>query len=248
MLFRSVQLVLFQKWHIVGGLVVIIAVVATLLSKRVNARFRNMRLYVGGLSAMLFFYSTIVYYLTPTYLMSSRYFYAVSAVEILLVSVCVCALVCTFATDERIGKKRKIFVNAGVAVVCLVVDVYILAFGYGINYYTNATVYDSQRECLEEYSDIPWVLCGDENWEITANFMDYIIPGKLMRITENTPYGIENELEKADKFMIVARTDEGNTQGDMALYYYIGTTGRFAKSELVMERNGLSYFLAYPEE
>ena len=83
---------------------------------------------------------------------------------------------------------------------------------------------------------------------MTANFMDYIIPEKLMRITENTPYGIEKELEKADKFMIVARTDEGNTQGDMALYYYIGTTGRFAKSELVMERNGLSYFLAYPEE
>ena len=246
--FESVQLILFQKWHIVGGLAVIIVVVATLLSKRVNARFRNMRLYVGGLSVTLFLYSTIVYYLTPTYLMSSRYFYAVSAVEILLVSVSVCALVCTFATDERIGKKRKILVNAGVAVACLVMDACILAFGYGIDYYTNVKTYDTQSECLEEYSDIPWVLCGDENWEMTANFMDYIIPDKLMRITENTPYGIENELEKADKFMIVARTNEGNTQGDMALYYYIGTTGRFAKSELVMERNGLSYFLAYPAE
>lgn len=108
-------------------------------------------------------------------------------------------------------------------------DIGILAFGYGIDYYADAAAYDTQRECLEEYSDIPWVLCGDENWEMTANFMDYIIPEKLMRITENTPYGIEKELEKADKFMIVARTNEGNTQGDMALYYYIGTTGRFAK-------------------
>ncbi len=245
---ESVQLIIFQKWHIVGGLAVIIVVVIALVSERVNASFRNMRLYVGGLSAMLFFYSTIVYYLTPTYLMSSRYFYAASAVEILLVAVCICALVCTFVTDERLGKKRKIFVNAGTAVVCIAMDIGILAFGYGIDYYADAAAYDTQRECLEEYSDIPWVLCGDENWEMTANFMDYIIPEKLMRITENTPYGIEKELEKADKFMIVARTNEGNTQGDMALYYYIGTTGRFAKSELVMERNGLSYFLAYPEE
>lgn len=245
---ESVQLIIFQKWHIVGGLAVIIVVVIALVSERVNASFRNMRLYVGGLSAMLFFYSTIVYYLTPTYLMSSRYFYAASAVEILLVAVCICALVCTFVTDERLGKKRKIFVNAGTAVVCIAMDIGILAFGYGIDYYADAAAYDTQRECLEEYSDIPWVLCGDENWEMTSNFMDYIIPEKLMRITENTPYGIEKELEKADKFMIVARTNEGNTQGDMALYYYIGTTGRFAKSELVMERNGLSYFLAYPEE
>ena len=87
---------------------------------------------------MLFFYSTIVYYLTPTYLMSSRYFYAASAVEILLVAVCICALVCTFVTDERLGKKRKIFVNAGTAVVCIAMDIGILAFGCGIDYEADA--------------------------------------------------------------------------------------------------------------
>ena len=73
------------------------------------------RRHYNGVDYDTYSYSTIVYYLTPTYLMSSRYFYAVSAVEILLVSVCVCALVCTFAADERIGKKRwQEFINKSI--------------------------------------------------------------------------------------------------------------------------------------
>ena len=92
------------------------------------------------------------------------------------------------------------------------------------------------------------MLCGDENWQLTANFFDYAIPEKIMRITDASEYREEPLLENADCFLVAARTNDENSGGDAALYYYIGCTGRFVRSELLMERNGMSYYVAYPDK
>ncbi len=284
-----VQLILFQKWYIVCAVMALILLVVTLVSRKVSERYKGIRLYVGTLFAMAFFYSAIVYYLTPSYLMSGRYFYAAAALELLVLAVCVCALVQTYLPEANViegikvsdgknaiqpvgdvsqkksiglsgnvvtgnveksskvvvGKKSIRLARGVVAVCCIMLDAFILAFGYGMDYYTDTSEYDSQKEILEQYADVPWILCGDENWELTANFFDYTIPKKLVRITQNTSYATDVELENEEKFLIVVRTDEDNSEKDIALYYYIGATGNFARSELIMERNGMSYFLAY---
>lgn len=240
----TVQLVLFQRWYIAGAVIALGIVVFTLLSKKTAQIFPEIRLYVGTLAIVVFLYAAVVYQLTPSYLMSGRYFYAAVCLELMLLAVCVSALVRTYAPAGAMGK----VVKSAAAAVCVAMDVIILVFGYGIDYYTDASEYDRQTEVLKEYAEIPWVICGDENWQLTANFFDYAIPEKIMRITDESEYREEPLLENADRFLVVARTNEENSGGDTALYYYIGCTGRFVRSELLMERNGLSYYVAYPEK
>ena len=216
----------------------------TLISKKAAQIFPEIRLYVGTLAIVVFLYAVVVYQLTPSYLMSGRYFYAAVCLELMLLAVCVSVLVRAYAPDKTMGKVAK----SVAAVVCVAVDIIILVFGYGIDYYTDASEYDKQTEVLEEYANIPWVLCGDENWQLTANFFDYAIPEKIMRITDESEYREEPLLENADSFLVAARTNDENSGGDAALYYYIGCTGRFVRSELLMERNGMSYYVAYPDK
>lgn len=240
----TVQLVLFQRWYIAGAVIALCIVAFTLLSKKAAQIFPEIRLYVGTLAIVVFLYAVVVYQLTPSYLMSGRYFYAAVCLELMLLAVCVSVLVRAYAPDKTMGKVAK----SVAAVVCVAVDIIILVFGYGIDYYTDASEYDKQTEVLEEYANIPWVLCGDENWQLTANFFDYAIPEKIMRITDESEYREEPLLENADSFLVAARTNDENSGGDAALYYYIGCTGRFVRSELLMERNGVSYYVAYPDK
>ena len=240
----TVQLVLFQRWYIAGAVIALCIVAFTLISKKAAQIFPEIRLYVGTLAIVVFLYAVVVYQLTPSYLMSGRYFYAAVCLELMLLAVCVSVLVRAYAPDKTMGKVAK----SVAAVVCVAVDIIILVFGYGIDYYTDASEYDKQTEVLEEYANIPWVLCGDENWQLTANFFDYAIPEKIMRITDASEYREEPLLENADCFLVAARTNDENSGGDAALYYYIGCTGRFVRSELLMERNGVSYYVAYPDK
>lgn len=241
----TVQLVIFQQWYIVGGIMALLIVAVTLMSRKVSLMYSGIRLYVGTLLAVVFCYAAIVYYLTPSHLMSGRYFYAAAVLELLLIAVCVCTLLQVYVT-KAIGIKLSRVLRPATAAVLVVLELAMLTFGYGIDYYTDSKEYDCQREILEQYADIPWILCGGESWQMTANFLDYLIPEKIMRVTTDTPYESEPELESADAFLLIAEGGEDNSLKDTGLYYYIGSTGRFAESEFLMERNGLSYFIAYP--
>ena len=102
---------------------------------------------------------------------------------------------------------------------------------------------------LEQYADIPWILCGDENWQMSANYYDYTIPNIIMRITDNSECRKDEVLENAERFLVIAPADENDWGVDTALYYYIGCTGRFVDgSEVLMKRNGLTYYIAYAEK
>ena len=241
-----VQLSLFQRWYIAGGILSALVVLAALFSKKVSALHENIKLYIGTIAVALTSYAGAVCYLTPSYLISTRYFYAAAALELLLLAVCVNALLQAYTAHAgRAGGNIK----SAAAVFCIAADVFILVLGYGIDYYTDADEYDGQRAVLEQYSGIPWLICGDENWRITANFFDYTIPEQLMRVTKDSAYRNEPILENTDSFIIVAYEDgDDQLEGDTGLYYYIGCTEKFAASRLLMERNGLSYYLAYPVE
>lgn len=237
----TVQLPVFQNWYVAGAVFVIVITALTLLLKRVSKVDENIKFFIASLAAVVWMYGSVVYYLTPSYLLSGRYFYAASALEYLMVVICVLALLKTYAPDGVMGKiLQTVAVLGGI-----MVNVVILVSGSGIDYYVNAEEYDKQRAVLEEYADYPWIICGNENWQVSSNYFDYVIPEKIMRITSNVPYGKDLELESKDGFIIVAE-DGQYDQSDLALYYYIGCTGRFAKSELLMKRNNLAYYFAYP--
>lgn len=241
----TVQLVIFQKWYAAGMVFTVIVVLAALLSKRAAERCPGIRLYVGTLALGVYLYAAIVYYLTPSYLMSGRYFYAAAALELLLIAVCVCALVQTYMSEYKAGKIGMAVLGAGF----MALDILIFVFGYGIDYYPDADEYDSQKKVLEQYADIPWILCGDENWQMSANYYDYTIPNIIMRITDNSECRKDEVLENAERFLVIAPTDENDWGVDTALYYYIGCTGRFVGgSEVLMKRNGLTYYIAYAEK
>lgn len=241
----TVQLVIFQKLYIVGGVAALLIVGATLASRRVSERYKDMKLYVGTLFIVVFFYASIVYYLTPSHLMSGRYFYAAAGLELLLLSVCVCTLVQAYL-PEMVNSRTGTAVMCAIAILFVGLDIAVYISGYGIDYYTDAAEYDEQRELLEQYADIPWILCGEESWQMSAGFFDYMIPERLIRVTNKTQYRSEPELEAADKFLIIAQGDEENSDKDTGLYYYIGCTGGFAKSEFLMKRNEMVYYIAYP--
>ncbi len=239
----TVQLPIFQNWYIFGSIFVIALTAWTLLSKRVSRTDEDIKLFIASLAGVVWMYGSIVYYLTPDYLLSGRYFYAASALEYLLIVVCACTLIRAYVPDGVSARAVQAFAVVG----GIAINIFIFFSGDGIDYYTDAQEYDKQRAVLEQYADYPWIICGDETWKISANYFDYIIPEKLMRITEDSPYRQEAELEQKDGFIIVAEDGE-NSQSDLGLYYYIGCTGRFAKSELLFVRNNLAYYFAYPVE
>ena len=142
--------------------------------------------------------------------------------------------------------KHTYVVRYVLVMVCMIINVFVFITGSGIDYYGNAKEYDTQRELLESYKDIPWIVCGGENWITATNFFDYIIPSKIMVINENTAYKEDEIMDNAEAFLLIA-DDRQQKISDSGLYYYIGCTGNFAKSEFLFERNGLSYYIATPE-
>ena len=240
----TVQINLFHKWYIAAMIAAVILLALFFAGRRVKNIHRHIKLYVGTLAVVYVFYVAIVYQLTPDYKLSSRYFYAAGMLELLITAICVCALLKTYLNDRKAVKR---IASTAVFALCMASELLILRFGYGIDYYGDAGMDDEQRAILEQYEGIPWIICGEETWMIAANFFDYTIPERIMMITDNTPYRSEPVLEEADSFLIIAHEDgDDRIEGDLALYYYIGCTGNFVKSELLMERNGLCYYLAFP--
>lgn len=237
----TVQLPIFQNFYIIGCVFFILVIVIALATPKVALVDKDIKFYIISLAAVVWVYGSVVYYLTPQYLMSGRYFYVAGALEILTIVVCICALCRAYVPEGIIGK----MVYVGATLFGIGINIILAILGNGIDYYVDASTYDEQRTVLEQYADYPWIICGNENWQVSSNYFDFIIPDKIMRITQDVDYREDPVFEEKEGFIIVAEDGEYD-QSDTALYYYIGCTGRFAQSKLLMRRNNLAYYIAYP--
>jgi hypothetical protein len=100
----------------------------TLLSKRVSRIDEDIKLFIASLAGVVWMYGSIVYYLTPDYLLSGRYFYAASALEYLLIVVCACTLIRAYSPD---GVSARV-VQALTVVGGIAVNIFIFFSGDGI--------------------------------------------------------------------------------------------------------------------
>lgn len=234
-----VQLSLFQKWNVIGAIFAAIVVIAFFANKKIRTEYDTLYVFNAMLVGAFLIYVGVVYKITPKYLLSTRYFYVASMMEVTAISVSVVGLCKAFG-----GKTAKLVGSFAVAI-ALIADMCILIFGNGIDYFGNGKEQDAQFEVLKEYAHIPWIVVGPEGWRIDMNFFDYTIPNRLCMITEESEYMKDEVLDNLDEFLIIAY-DGDEKMSDKALYYYIGSTGKFAGSSLLMERNGLSYYVAKP--
>lgn len=233
---KLLQITLFQNAYIAGGIVVLLVLVLFGVLTRGKDEYIYHRHLVVQLLAATILYSVVVGTVTPDYLTSTRYFYPAAMLEILTAIICGGVLLKLYAPA---------IVRAAAVAAVVVLEVVLLVFGTGIDYYGNAKEYDEQLAILKEYADVPWIISGGETWQITANMFDYCLPEQLLVINEASEYREEPILEEAEGFIIIAN-DEQELVSDGALYYYIGCTGAFVSDELLFVRNGLSIYYATP--
>ena len=235
--FKMVQGSLFQRYYIFGTVAFVILCVSFFAIKKVREKNKAFKWFVISLIGVLILYSGITYKITPEYLISTRYFYVVDVIELTII-----ALIIVAFTSDFINKKALKLVVAGVL---FIFNTVVFFSGLGIDYYADAKEYDSGYETLKEYSELPWVICGPETWQIDTNFFDYMIPERLMMISDEIECADEALFEGIDEFIIVGNGSRSSNNSDDALYYYIGSTGKFAGSTFILERYGLSYYIAH---
>lgn len=237
--FRILQVAIFQKAYVFGMFFIVVLSVAYFASSLIHIKRGKERKLVMKLLTAAFIYAVLVRILTPDYLTSGRYYYPAQMLEIISIIIMIYSLIA-----EYISRYKDIaFI---VACIILIVGDYIgYRYGYGIDYYGDAVVYDEQMEILQKYSDGLWIMTDNHVYEFDAMMAFWCIPEYLVVLDQNTDESVKysngNEFEGVDETIIVSiehMTDYGMTDNsDAGLYYIIGSTGRFATDELLF-RNG----------
>ena len=181
-------------------------------------------------------YAGIVRYISP--LNSTRYYYPVDMLEILVVILCVFSIM-------TLLQKHIAYISA--QVVLLAGSIILTVNGFGIDYYGSGRTYDEQLAVLEQYGKIPYIIIGGESIEISGSLSDFLLASNIIRITENFQANGQEVLGDVNQFIIVSpgEADGSSDSADCGLYYYIVSTGRFAQRQFLFRRNGINYYLGY---
>ncbi len=231
------QVSIFQRGSAIGAIVVIVLIVAFFAIKKITDKHPSLKGMVSRCISAMVMYAIVVYIVTPEYLKSTRYFYAADFLEILVIIITVLAI------SELLSIKT---LRPVLPLACVVMNAVIYFTGYGIDYYGDSQTQDEQREVLEQYAELPWIVCGGESWIVTTNLFDFMIPEYVMIIDEQCQYGEDEILSNADKILTIGY-DVDMDISHQALYYYIGSTGNFITQEPLFRRNYLDYYIATPE-
>lgn len=237
--FRIMQVSVFQRAYVFGMIFVVGLSVAFFISPAVREHRKNIRNLVMKTLAGAFAYAVLVRILTPDYLTSGRYYYPAQMLEITAILLMLYSL-----TAEYVAKGREL-VFAGLCVLFIVGDFAGYRYGYGIDYYGDAAVYDEEMAALEEYADGLWVLTENNSYQLDAMLPFWCIPEYLVVLDDSVPeeYKMLNQLDGVDSTIIVSQeylTDEGfKDNSDRGMYYLIGSTGRFAMDELLFQNGGV---------
>lgn len=243
---RILQVSVFQKAYVVCGIAVMIFFLFFVLNGRIRKEKKEKWELVCKLLSASFLYAMLVRMLTPEYLTSGRYYYCAEMLEILAILICVYTLI------EVYVKRYVTGISVCMVLLLLIANEFAFYYGYGIDYYTDAIEYDSQKDKLMEYEDAVWIVAEPESFFTHANIWDMCIPNYVLFIDEKSEYKEEYaklpEFSEADKLIVITRqytTDDGYIDFlDRGLYYFIGTSKRFVNAELMFERNGLTYYAA----
>lgn len=237
--FRIMQVSVFQRAYVFGMIFVVGLSVAFFISPAVREHRKNIRNLVMKALAGAFAYAVLVRILTPDYLTSGRYYYPAQMLEITAILLMLYSLTAEYAV------KGRELVFAGLCVLFIVGDFAGYKYGYGIDYYGDAAVYDEEMAALEEYSTGLWVLTENNSYQLDAMLPFWCIPEYLVVLddSEQGEYEALNQLDGVDRTIIVSQeylTDEGfKDNSDRGMYYLIGSTGRFATDELLFQNGGV---------
>lgn len=237
--FRIMQVSVFQRAYVFGMIFVVGLSVTFFVSPAVREHRKNIRNLVMKALAGAFAYAVLVRILTPDYLTSGRYYYPAQMLEITAILLMLYSL-----AAEYVVKGREL-VFAGLCVLFIVGDFAGYRYGYGIDYFGDAAVYDEEMAALAEYADGLWVLTENNSYQLDAMLPFWCIPEYLVVLDDSVPeeYRMLNQLDGVDSTIIVSQeylTDEGfKDNSDRGVYYLIGSTGRFATDELLFQEGGV---------
>lgn len=232
------QMSVFQWGYKIAEWAVPILIAVFLAVPGIKKQYPKLKELVVKMTVTAVMYAGIVRYISPVN--STRYYYPVDMLEILMVVMCVYSLASLF---------QKQIINIVAEVILLVGSILISVNGFGIDYYGSGKEYDEQLATLEAYGQIPYIIVGGEVIEVSGALSDFLTASNIIRITDNYYANGAEVLDNADKFIIVTRGNEdGSSESvDSGLYYYIASTGRFAGRDFLFRRNGLNYYLGHYE-
>ena len=230
------QMSVFQWGYKVAEWAVPILIIVFLVIPKINKQYPGLKELVIKLTVTAVMYAGIVRYISP--LNSTRYYYPVDMLEILVVILCVFSIM-------TLLQKHIAYISA--QVVLLAGSIILTVNGFGIDYYGSGRTYDEQLAVLEQYGKIPYIIIGGESIEISGSLSDFLLASNIIRITENFQANGQEVLGDVNQFIIVSpgEADGSSDSADCGLYYYIVSTGRFAQRQFLFRRNGINYYLGY---
>ena len=228
------QMSVFQWGYKAAEWIVPILIVVFLAVPGIKKQYPTLKELVVKMAVTAVMYAGIVRYISPVN--STRYYYPVDMLEILVVVMCVYSFAALF--------KRQL-VNIAAEVVMIAGSIAISMNGFGIDYYGSGSLYDEQLAVLEEYGRIPYIIVGGEIIEVSGSLSDFLIASDVIRVTEQFEANGAEVLKDARQFIIIAEGDDNgeSERADCGLYYYISSTGKFAGREFLFRRNGLNYYI-----
>lgn len=204
--------------------------------------------------AVAVIYAGIVRVITPEYLTSTRYYYAVDAlmlVAFLTAVFYVTGCVVNYAsgrTGGRLSDDKQGSAN-GYKLVCVIlstaaviISVVLCNSMNGIDYYTDSKTYDTNREPLTQYADVPWVIGGADSWLIDTCITDFVIPQRIVRLL-NTEAAPSDLFEGIDEFVFAEYNPENNEAlTERNLYYFALLTDKELSYEKITTSKELTYY------
>lgn len=195
---------MYGKLGLIVALIVIAAMVYMFIKKdkRVN--------YVFILIATAVAYSICVYHLTPTHLLSYRYFFPVVVMAYLG------EILAVYCVAENVFKEKNISIFGGkklelsclAVVLCVVLTVLNLVRPVydkdAVTYVDTKGIYAEQMDMLEENKSIPWLYFGYENAMMTELMYDSLISEKFIMVNYDAPFVDEEYTKKDCEFMLFA--------------------------------------------
>lgn len=163
----------FYKLYI-AGIVLVIAGVAILIYKK----DRNLRIILFLLLSSLF-YSLIVAHVTPSYYLDYRYFYLPT--QVAYVAVVLIFISCVGHAGSAFSGN---ILKYGRYAVLLFLIVFNMATAWfddmAMGYVDKTGEYNQKREVLKEYSELPWVYYGFEDWSMMENYYDFALGSRFI--------------------------------------------------------------------
>lgn len=228
------QMSVFQWGYKIAEWLVPILIIAFLAIPGIKKQYPRLKELVVKMTVTAVMYAGIVRYISPVN--STRYYYPVDMLEILVIVLCVYSIASLF---------EKQLVRLAAEVIMLAGSIAISVNGFGIDYYGSGKAYDEQLAVLREYGQIPYIIVGGEVIEVSGSLSDFLEASDVIRVTEDYEANGAEVLGDAAQFILIAEgTEDGESdRADCGLYYYIASTGKFARREFLFRRNGLNYYI-----